>query len=59
MDRDGISREEVMKRIRRQIDEKIKMKLCDFVITNDEQHLLIPQVLELHEKFVLLARNKK
>ena len=59
MDRDGISREEVLKRMRRQIDENIKMKLCDFVITNDEQHLLIPQVLELHEKFISLANGMK
>ncbi|HEX7691023.1 MAG TPA: dephospho-CoA kinase, partial [Sediminibacterium sp.] len=51
MDRDGISREEVLSRMHRQIDEEIKMRLCDFVIHNDEQHMLIPRVLELHEKF--------
>jgi dephospho-CoA kinase len=59
MDRDGISREEVLKRINRQIDENIKMKLCDFVVTNDEQHLLIPQVLDLHKKFISLASSMK
>jgi len=36
----------------RQIDEEIKMKLCDFVLVNDEERLLIPQVLQLHEKFL-------
>lgn len=51
MDRDGVSRDEVLKRIRRQIDEDIKMRLCDFVVKNDEEHLLIPQVLDLHQKF--------
>ncbi len=51
MDRDGISREEVIKRMNRQIDEELKMKLCDFVLVNDEQQLLIPQVLALDEKF--------
>ena len=51
MDRDGLSEEEVMKRINRQMDEDMKMKHCDFVITNDEQQLVIPQVLKLHEKF--------
>jgi dephospho-CoA kinase len=35
----------------RQIDETIKMKLSDFVIQNDEQQLVIPQVLKLHERF--------
>jgi dephospho-CoA kinase len=51
MDRDGLPAEEVMKRISRQIDEEMKMKLCDFVITNNEVQLVIPQVLELHQKF--------
>jgi len=52
MDRDKISREDVLKRMGRQLNEEMKMKLCDFVITNDEQHLVIPQVLELHQKFL-------
>lgn len=54
MDRDHIPREEVMKRMSRQIDEEMKMKLCDFVITNDEQQLVIPQVISLHEKFLAM-----
>lgn len=51
MDRDGLSAEDVMKRISRQIDEEMKMKLCNFVITNNDQQLVIPQVLELDKKF--------
>jgi dephospho-CoA kinase len=51
MARDGISEEEIMKRINRQMDEKEKMKRCDFVIINDEQQLVIPQVMDLHHKF--------
>jgi dephospho-CoA kinase len=58
MTRDNISREEVMKRINRQIDEDIKMKLCDFVLKNDEQELLIPQVLDLHAKLLMRAERK-
>jgi dephospho-CoA kinase len=50
MERDNISRDEVIKRMNRQIEEEIKMKLCDFVIVNDEQHLVIPQVIKLHEQ---------
>ena len=52
MDRDHISREEVLARIDKQIDEEIKMKLCDHVLMNDEQQLLIPQVLKLHQFFI-------
>jgi len=47
--RDGISRDEVMARMNKQIDETIKMRLCNFVVTNDEQQLLIPQVMALHQ----------
>lgn len=57
MKRDDVSREDVVKRMDRQMNEEEKMKRCDFVITNDEQQLLIPQVIKLHEK--LLALEKK
>jgi len=50
--RDNISREEVLARMNKQIDEEIKMRLCDYVITNDEQEMVIPQVLKLHEIFL-------
>ena len=52
MQRDGVSREEVLDRMKRQIQEEVKMRLCDFVIVNDDQRLLIPQVLQLHQQFM-------
>ena len=52
MDRDGITRDEVIARMQKQIQEEIKMRLCDFVILNDDQNLLIPQVVKLHEQFL-------
>lgn len=55
MGRDEVTREEVLLRMSRQIDEEIKMRLCDFVLLNDEQHLLIPQVLKLHTQFLAEA----
>jgi dephospho-CoA kinase len=55
MERDGVSREEIIHRMQRQIDETIKMKLCDFIIYNDEQQLVIPQVLQIHNKLMLKA----
>ena len=57
MQRDGITREEVIARMDKQMDNTIKMKLCDFVIKNDEQEMLLPQVLALHEKLLMLAQN--
>ena len=51
MQRDKVSQEEVISRMKKQVDEEIKMRLCDYVVTNDEQELLIPQVLKLHGEF--------
>ena len=58
MKRDNVTQEEVMKRMKQQLDEKIKMSKCDFVLINDEQQLLIPQVLELHQKLIHLSKQK-
>ncbi len=54
MQRDGITREEVVARMDKQLDDNIKIKLCDFVINNDEQEMLLPQVLSLHNRLLNL-----
>ena len=58
MKRDSISRELVIQRINNQIDDSIKMKLCDFVLINDEQQMLLPQVIALHQEFLKLINEK-
>lgn len=58
IDRDQVTREEVMKRMQNQVNEEMKMKLCDFIIYNDEQQLVIPQVLKLHEQFLKEATSQ-
>ena len=58
MERDKVSRDEVLKRMEQQLDEDIKMSKCDYVLINDEQQLLIPQVLGLHEKLITLSKQK-
>jgi dephospho-CoA kinase len=52
MDRDGVTAEEVKRRMANQLDETLKMKLCDFVVHNNEQELLLPQVLALHNELI-------
>ncbi len=52
MERDHISAEEVQKRMSRQLSEEMKMKLCDFVLVNNDSDLLTPQVLALHEQLL-------
>ena len=50
--RDKITKEQVISRINQQMDEEEKMSRCDFVVYNDENNLLIPQVLQIHEKLL-------
>jgi dephospho-CoA kinase len=52
MKRDGCTREDVYMRMQHQIPDEEKIKMADFVIYNDDQHMLIPQVLELHQQFI-------
>ena len=55
--RDNSSHEAIVDRMNRQMNEEEKMKLCDFVLYNDEQQLLIPQVLNLHQQLLALSKN--
>lgn len=50
MARDNAKKEDIEARIAKQMDEAEKVKLADFVIINDGQHPLIPQVLEIDRK---------
>jgi dephospho-CoA kinase len=55
MERDGITKDEVIKRMQRQMNEERKINQCHFIIENNEQELVIPQVLALHERFIKMA----
>lgn len=58
MNRNGMTREQVLVRMKQQLDENMKMKLCDAVIINDQQEPLIPQVMQLHQQLLELAKQK-
>jgi dephospho-CoA kinase len=53
--RDGISKEDVLKRMDKQMSDEEKEKLASFIILNDETQLVIPQVLALHDRITDLA----
>lgn len=52
MKRDGLDREAIQDRIARQMPEAEKVAQADYVINNDGQLLLIPQVLEIHQQLL-------
>jgi dephospho-CoA kinase len=48
MQRDDVTREMLLRRMENQWDDQSKIPLADFVIQNNEDDLLIPQVIEIH-----------
>jgi dephospho-CoA kinase len=55
MKRDGLSRDAVHARMKNQMSEEEKLARAHYEIRNDEEHLVIPRVLELHKIFLGLA----
>jgi dephospho-CoA kinase len=57
--RDAIDEEEIMARVENQLPEEEKIKLADFIISNDSdlQHLK-NQVIKIHEQLVDLQHKK-
>ena len=52
MKRDNIREVDVRERMYNQLDDKVKCKLSDFVIENNETEFLIPQVFAIHNKLI-------
>ncbi len=59
MERDGLSEEAVRARLQRQAPEADKVALADFVIVNDGQHALIPQVWRIHRALVCRSLHQQ
>jgi len=57
--RDHISRTEVESREARQFTEEKKKQLANDIIVNDDRHLVIPQVLALHQQYLALAAEQE
>ena len=57
MERDNVSHDQVLARMNKQLSDEEKARLADFILLNDETKLLIPQVLDLHNKFIEMANN--
>ena len=57
MQRDSISEDEVHLRMSRQLTDEEKQPMANFTIVNDEQKLLVPQIINLHEHFLKLHKR--
>jgi len=47
--RNNLSREQVLERMRNQMDDQSRIKLSDYVIYNSENDMIIPAILKIHE----------
>jgi dephospho-CoA kinase len=50
--RNLLSREQVMERIRNQMDDESRIKMSDYVICNSENDMIIPAILKIHEDLI-------
>jgi len=55
MQRSKLTRSQVLAIMEEQMDEDEKMSRCDYVIYNDDQQAVLPQVLQLHTQLLSKA----
>jgi dephospho-CoA kinase len=47
--RNRLTREQVIERIRNQMDDETRVKMSDYIINNSENEMIIPVILNIHE----------
>jgi dephospho-CoA kinase len=51
--RSSLTREQVLERMRNQIDDEERIKRSDYVIKNSENDMIIPAILEIHNDILI------
>jgi dephospho-CoA kinase len=51
--RSSLTREQVMERMRNQIDDEERIKRSDYIIRNSENDMIIPAILEIHNDILI------
>lgn len=57
MQREGATEESILQRMSNQMDEDEKMKRCDYIINNDGNTAILPQIMDLHKTLLQKAGN--
>jgi len=55
--RSKLSREQVVERIKNQMDDDMRIKLSDYVINNSENDMIIPAILKIHDDILKLTKS--
>jgi dephospho-CoA kinase len=56
--RNKLSRDQVMNRMRNQMDDQEKIKRSDYIIQNSENDMIIPSILKIHNEILALINTK-
>jgi dephospho-CoA kinase len=56
--RNKLSMEQVMDRMRNQMDDQERIKKSDFIIQNSENDMIIPSILKIHNEILTLLNAK-
>ena len=56
--RNELSREQVLERIRNQMDDEARIKLSDYIIYNSENDMIIPSILNIHDDILTLINTQ-
>jgi len=54
--RDGVSRQDVEARMKNQMEDSEKEKLADFIISNENNSMILSQIVDLHNYFLKLSK---
>jgi dephospho-CoA kinase len=52
VERDGVSRQGVLERMKHQMDDEEKIARAGFVVYNDGSRMVIPQILDIHKRLI-------
>jgi dephospho-CoA kinase len=56
--RNGLSREQVMERIKNQMVDETRIKLSDYVIHNSENDMIITAVMKIHDDILTFINTQ-
>jgi dephospho-CoA kinase len=55
--RNRLTYDQVMARIKNQMDDNSRIRLSDYIIRNSEQDMIIPEILRIHNDMLTLAKD--
>ena len=58
MNRNTLTREQVLERTRNQMDDSERIRLSDYVIHNSENDMIIPSILHIHEDLLNFIKSR-